>query len=182
MQVGEMQINEKLQFFPTENNVNVCIRNGCRIYFSKADFQLYLLAHITKDLWYRHYFYEKKKIYHPGKSDFSLTLAYFSQNLSHTHQNVSSLIKGDSSDMPDRYSFSAEWPLVSDFNLTSRLKFCCGRVRSNKTYCSSLQRDSSGSMYLAAHSLSLSLAHASFKMKEDRKALETTRTLTQRPN
>lgn len=74
--------------FPYRKQCLICIRNGCRIYFSKADFQLYLLAHIKERSMIPSLFLWKKKIYHPGKSDFSLTLGYFSQNLSHARRNV----------------------------------------------------------------------------------------------
>lgn len=64
---------------------------------------------------------------------------------------------------------------------SSQLQVWYRWVKSNKAYCSFLQRECSRSVY-SISLLSLSLPHASFKMKEDRKPLETTMTSPRRPD
>lgn len=128
------------------------------------------------------YCFHWDNIYRPGNGGFSAPLGYLSQILSQTvkYRTISLFF----------YRKLQHWHAWEAFSqqhndrlllTSSQLQVWYRWVKSNKAYCSFLQRECSRSVY-SISLLSLSLPHASFKMKEDRKPLETTMTSPRRPD
>lgn len=81
-----MQINEILQFSLQKTMFDMYQKRGLHLFFKSRFPTLSFGTHHKRSM-IPSLFLRKKKN-QPGKSDFSLTLGYFSQNLSRTHTEM----------------------------------------------------------------------------------------------